>query len=189
MNWRAIFVLSGISVLLVTAHFITYTYVVVIITEIIGSPAAVASFMTLYGVAGAVGTFLIGRLIDHGARRAELVTTASFVAGLALLVLTLLPAPPVIIYAAVIIGVALWGLAFAATGPVFQTGIMRIAEKDADSASSVYVTGVQIGIATGSAIGAPILGQSFAWLPSASAGLALIVLILVITQRPTSNVN
>lgn len=186
VSWRAIFVLCGISILLVTAHFITYTYFAVVITEITGQPSNVVVFLTLFGITGAVGTFLIGRFIDLGARRAEVVTMTTFAAGLAILALTLLPAPPAVTYAGVFIAVAVWGLAFAATGPVFQTGVMRIAEHDADRASSVYVTGVQIGIATGSAIGTPILTQSFAWFPPVSALLAFIVLLLVIVRRPTS---
>lgn len=186
VNWRAILVLCGISILLVTAHFITYTYFAVIITEIIGEASAVVGFLTLFGVAGAIGTFLIGRFIDHGARRAEVVTMATFAAGPTALALTLLPMPPIVTGVGVFMAVAVWGLAFAATGPVFQTGVMRIAENDADRASSVYVTSVQIGIATGSSLGAAILGHSFAWLPAVSALLALIVLILVITRRPTS---
>lgn len=89
---RAIFVLCGISILLVTAHFNTYTYFAIIITEITGQASAVVVFLTLFG------------------------------------------------------------------------------------------------IAAGSAIGSPILAHSFAWLPPVSATLALIVLVLVIVRRPTSNV-
>ena len=186
VNWRAIFVLCGISILLVTAHFITYTYFAVIITEIISDANAVVGFLTLFGIAGAIGTFLIGRFIDYGARRAEVVTMATFAVGLIVLALALLPAPSTVTYLGVFVAVAAWGLAFAATGPVFQTGVMRITGNDADRASSVYVSGVQIGIASGSALGAPILDQSFAWLPPVSAVLALIVLILALTNRPTS---
>lgn len=185
VNWRAVLVLCVISILLVTAHFITYTYIAVIIAELTGE-ASVVVFLILFGITGAIGTFLIGRVIDHGARRAEVATIATFATGLTLLALTLLPTPPAVTYIGLSIAVAVWGLAFAATGPVFQTGVLRIAENDPDRASSVYVTGVQVGIASGSALGAPILGVSFAWLAPASATLALVVLFLVIARRPTS---
>lgn len=87
---------------------------------------------------------------------------STFTAGLVILALTLVPAPAIVTFVMAVIAVSAWGVAFAATGPVFQTGVMRIAERDADRASAVYVTGVQIGIAIGSALGSPLLGQSFA---------------------------
>jgi len=188
VNWREVLVLCTISILLVTAHFITYTYFAVVITKITGTSSAVAMFLTLFGIAGAVGTFLIGRYIDKGPRRAEILTMSTFTAGLVILALTLIPAPAIVTFVMAAIAVTAWGVAFAATGPVFQTGVMRIAEREADHASAVYVTGVQIGIASGSALGSPLLGQSFAWLPPVSAILALLVLVLVIVRRPMSTI-
>ena len=186
VRWRAVVLLCGISVLLVTAHFISYTYIAVIVTEVTGTAGLVVAVLTLFGLAGAVGTVIIGRLIDHGARRAELVTMSSFAAGLLNLALATLPLSPGLRNAGVFVAVAVWGIAFAATGPVFQTGVMRIADGDADRASSVYVTGVQVGIAAGSAVGATVLARSVAWLPVVSAVLALVVLALVVVCRPTS---
>ncbi|WP_058234881.1 MFS transporter [Devriesea agamarum] len=186
MAWRAILTLCGISVLLVTAHFITYTYVAVLITETIGSASAVIGILTLFGITGAIGTFFIGRIIDLGARRAEIVTMVTFVSGLSLLAFTALPASHLVRSISMVVAVSFWGLAFAASGPVFQTGVMHIAEGDADRASAVYVTSVQIGIASGSALGAVIVGASFVWLPVVSATIALGVLALVLVFRPTS---
>lgn len=140
VNWREVLVLCTISILLVTAHFITYTYFAVVITEITGTSSSVVMFLTLFGIAGAVGTFLIGRYIDKGPRRAEILTMSTFTAGLVILALTLVPAPVIVTFVMAVIAVSAWGVAFAATGPVFQTGVMRIAERDADRASAVYVT-------------------------------------------------
>lgn len=179
-------VLCGISILLVTAHFISYTYIAVIVTEVTGAAGLVVAILMLFGLAGAVGTVLIGRVIDRGARRAEVITMSTFAGGLVILALAMLPLPPGLQYAGVFAAAAVWGLAFAATGPVFQTGVMRIAGGDADRASSVYVTSVQVGIAAGSALGAPILAQSVVWLPQVSAMVALVVLVLVVGCRPTS---
>lgn len=186
VNWRAVLVLCGISILLVTAHFISYTYIAVIVTEVTGAAGLVVAILTLFGLAGAVGTVLIGRVIDHGVRRAEVVVMSMFAGGLVILALAMLPLPPGLQYTGVFVAAVVWGLAFAATGPVFQTGVMRIAEGDADRASSVYVTSVQVGIAAGSALGTPILAQSVVWLPQVSATVALVVLVLVIGCRPAS---
>ncbi|MGP5930432.1 MFS transporter [Corynebacterium glyciniphilum] len=186
VNWRAVLVLCGISILLVTAHFISYTYIAVIVTEVTGAAGLVVAILTLFGLAGAVGTVLIGRVIERGARRVEVITMSTFAGGLVFLALAMLPLSTGLQYTGVFVAAAVWGLAFAATGPVFQTGVMRIAEGDADRASSVYVTSVQVGIAAGSALGAPILAQSVVWLPQVSAMVALVVLVLVVGCRPTS---
>lgn len=185
VDWQAVLTLCGVSILLVTAHFISYTYFALIITEITGTARAVVVFLAIFGAAGAAGTFLVGRYLDIAARRAEVVTMTLFAAALAALSLSLLPAPPVISYAGATIAVAVWGLAFAATGPIFQTGILRIAAEDPDRASSVYVTGVQIGIASGSALGALLVSLSTVWLLPVSTLLAIAVLFLLLRIRPT----
>ncbi|MCI1788997.1 MAG: hypothetical protein LKI58_13245 [Actinomyces sp.] len=56
------------------------------------APAAVT--IAIFGVAGAAGTFLIGRYLDIAARRAEIVTMTMFAAAPAALSLTLLPIHP-----------------------------------------------------------------------------------------------
>jgi Arabinose efflux permease len=185
VDWRAVLTLCGVSVLLVTAHFISYTYFALVITEVTGTSSAMVMFLAIFGVTGAAGTCLIGRYLDIGPRRAEIVTMTVFGAALATLSLTLLPVPSVISYAGATVAVAAWGLAFAATGPIFQTGILRIAPSDADRASSVYVTGVQIGIASGSALGALLISLSTMWLPPVSTLLAIVVLLLLVRSRPT----
>lgn len=185
VDWRAVLTLCGVSILLVTAHFISYTYFALIITEITGTARAVVMFLAVFGVAGAAGTFLIGRYLDIAARRAEIVTMTLFAAALVTLSPTLLPVPSVISYAGAAVAVTVWGLSFAATGPIFQTGILRIAAGDPDRASSVYVTGVQIGIASGSALGALLVSLSTVWLLPVSTLLAIAVLLLIVRSRPT----
>ncbi|CAL9374540.1 Chloramphenicol efflux pump [Streptomyces sp. enrichment culture] len=184
VDWPAVLRLCGTAVVLVTAHFLSYTYFAVITADAAGSSGPVVALLAVFGVAGAVGTYLIGRHGDRAPQRAAAVTMAAFTAGVALLALAFAPAPPAVRLAAAAVATAVWGGAFAAAGPVFQTGVMRLAAGDADRASSVYVTGFQVGIAGGSALGAALLGGPTALLPTVSAVLAAAVLAVVLLRRP-----
>ncbi|WP_284580885.1 MFS transporter [Streptomyces sp. 2P-4] len=185
VDWPAVLRLCGTAVVLVTAHFLSYTYFAVIVADAAGGGAGpVTALLAAFGVAGAVGTYLIGRHGDRAPQRAAAVTMAAFTAGVALLALAFAPVPPAARLAAAAVAVAVWGGAFAAAGPVFQTGVMRLAAGDADRASSVYVTGFQVGIAGGSALGAALLGGPTALLPAVSAVLAAAVLAVVLLRRP-----
>ncbi|QTZ93824.1 MFS transporter [Streptomyces auratus] len=183
-DWPRVLFLCAVAVVLITAHFLSYTYFAVLVTDITGFPGAVVVLLAVFGLAGAVGTWQVGRYNDTTPQRAAAVTIVVFAAGIGLLALA--PALGGSAARSTIAGVAvaLWGCAFAAAGPVFQTGVMRLAGKDADRASSIYVTGFQIGIAGGSALGAALLTHSPLWLPAASTSLVAVVLLAVLVRRP-----
>lgn len=184
VHWPRVLTLCAVAVVLVTAHFLSYTYFAVLVADLTGTSAAVVVLLAVFGVAGAVGTFLVGRHNDTAPQRTAAVTIAVFAVGIGLLALTSALDGTTTRSAAAAVAVALWGGAFAAAGPVFQTGVMRLAGEDADRASSVYVTGFQIGIAGGSALGAALLGHSSLWLPVASTALVALVLAVVLVRRP-----
>ncbi|MFF7308670.1 MFS transporter [Streptomyces sp. NPDC008137] len=184
VHWPRVLTLCAVAVVLITAHFLSYTYFAVLVADITGTSTAVVVLLAVFGLAGAVGTYLAGRNNDTAPRRTAVVTIGVFAAGVALLALSPALGPAAVRGAAAAAAVALWGGAFAAAGPVFQTGVMRLAGKDADRASSVYVTGFQIGIAGGSALGAVLLGHSPLWLPVASTALVAAVLLAVLVLRP-----
>ncbi|MFD8081595.1 MFS transporter [Kitasatospora sp. NPDC059722] len=189
MDRRAVLTLCGVALVLVTAHFLSYTYFSVLVAGITGSAGSVVTLLTVFGLAGAAGTFLVGRHNDTAPRRTATATMTAFTAGVGLLLLGSVPLPGAVAAAVATVAVALWGGAFAAAGPVFQTGIMRLAGDDADRASSIYVTGFQIGIASGSALGAALLDGSPAWLPAVSTALATAVLLAVTLRRPIPEAN
>ncbi|GAA0458071.1 MFS transporter [Streptomyces olivaceiscleroticus] len=184
VHWPRVLVLCAVAVVLITAHFLSYTYFAVLVTDITGTSAAVVALLAAFGLAGAVGTYLVGRYNDTSPQRAAVVTIAVFAVGVGLLALAPALGSYPVRSAAAAVAVALWGGAFAAAGPVFQTGVMRLAGKDADRASSVYVTGFQIGIAGGSALGAALLSHSSLWLPVTSTALVAVVLLAVLVRRP-----
>ncbi|MFJ5517011.1 MFS transporter [Streptomyces griseoluteus] len=184
VHWPRVLILCAVAVVLITAHFLSYTYFAVLVADITGTPSAVVVLLADFGLAGAVGTWLVGRYNDTAPQRTAAVTAAVFAAGIGLLALSPVLGGPGVRRAAAGVAVALWGGAFAAAGPVFQTGVMRLAGADADRASSVYVTSFQIGISGGSAIGAALLGLSPLWLPVTSTALVAAVLLAVLVRRP-----
>ncbi|MET9817865.1 MULTISPECIES: MFS transporter [unclassified Streptomyces] len=182
--WPRVLTLCAVAVVLITAHFLSYTYFAVLVADLTGTSAAVVVLLAVFGAAGAVGTFLVGRHNDTAPQRTAAVTIAVFAVGIGLLALASALDGTTTRGAAAAVAVALWGGAFAAAGPVFQTGVMRLAGEDADRASSVYVTGFQIGIAGGSALGAALLAHSSLWLPVTSTALVALVLAVVLVRRP-----
>ncbi|MFK0120340.1 MFS transporter [Streptomyces sp. NPDC090994] len=184
VDWPAVLTLCAVAVVLVVAHFLSYTYFALVVAGATGTPGSVIVLLAVFGAAGAVGTYLIGRHNDRAPRRAATVTMAAFAAGTGLLALSFAPAPVAVSWTVAGVAVAVWGGAFAAAGPVFQTGVMRLAGAEADRASSVYVTGFQIGIAGGSGLGAALLGHPVGGLPLVSAVLAAAVLVVVVVRRP-----
>ncbi|TDD48047.1 MFS transporter [Kribbella antibiotica] len=181
-DWRAVLSLCAVAVVLVVAHFVSYTYFAVIVAEVIEAPRALVVLLAVFGGAGAVGTYLVGRFNDRTPRRTAVLTMTAYASGVGLLILAFGSFPPAVVWVVAAVAVALWGAAFAAAGPVFQTAVMRLAGKDADRASSVYVTGFQIGIASGSALGTGLLGHPVS-LPVVSAVLASAVLATFLVSR------
>ncbi|MFD5400356.1 MFS transporter [Streptomyces griseorubiginosus] len=184
-HWPRVLTLCAVAVVLISAHFLSYTYFAVLVTDVTGTSGATVGLLAAFGGAGAVGTWLVGRYNDTVPQRTASVTIAVFAGGTGLLALASgLGGGVMARGTAAAVAVALWGGAFAAVGPVFQTGVMRLAGSDADRASSVYVTGFQIGIASGSALGAALLGRSSLWLPVVSTVLVTVVLLIVLVRRP-----
>ncbi|MEU9167306.1 MFS transporter [Streptomyces sp. NPDC048420] len=184
-HWPRVLALCAVAVVLISAHFLSYTYFAVLVTDVTGASGTTVGLLAVFGCAGAVGTWLVGRYNDTVPQRTASVTIAVFAVGVGLLALASVLGGGVLARGtAAAVAVALWGGAFAAAGPVFQTGVMRLAGPEADRASSVYVTGFQIGIASGSALGAALLGRSALWLPVTSTVLVALVLLVVLVRRP-----
>jgi predicted MFS family arabinose efflux permease len=183
-GWSAVLTLCLLAVILVIAHFTSYTYIVPIIERVSRSSGAVVGLLTLFGLAGAIGTLLTGRFNDGSPHLTAVVTLSVFLTGCLLLSAGFINTLPIgLRYALVTIAIVSWGGAYAAIGPVFQSGIIRAAIDDQDRASSLYVTGYQIGIASGSGLGAAVLSRSIDWLPCITALLTAAVLGAVLTRR------
>ncbi|QIS11615.1 MFS transporter [Nocardia arthritidis] len=179
-RWNQVTAICLLALLLVFAHFVSYTYLALIVNRVLDGSVAVAAYLGLFGVAGAIATYFAGRHNDRNPQRSTVIAAGVFVVGATLLTVTDLELPTAAAVAALTAAVALWGAAYAAVGPIFQSGIIRAAGREQDRASAVYVTCYQIGIATGSACGAVVLGISVGWLPVTTlAGTVLAFLGIV----------
>ncbi|MCS3780020.1 MFS transporter [Tsukamurella ocularis] len=184
-QWNVVAVLCVLTLVLVSAHFVSFTYFALIVDQVTRSGGTVL-FLAVFGVAGAIGTVLVGRYTDRSPRGTAITAFAVFLTGAVLLVVGQAGGPTTVRYAVLVCAVVAWGAAYAAIGPVLQSGVIRASAADADRASSVYVTCYQVGIAGGSAVGAAILDRSITALPWITAGLATAALAYALSSRARS---
>lgn len=139
----------------VTGHFISYTFIVVIIRDVVGvSGPELAWLLAAYGVAGLAAMGLLARPGDRSPRTvvigcmAVLATVLAVLAGIGVggrvTVVTLVVG---------VIAVLGWGATATAVPPMLQAAAMRHAPGDPDGASGLYVAAFQVGIMAGSLIG------------------------------------
>lgn len=152
INTRLITV-CAVTLIGVTAHFVSYTFIVPIIRDI-GLGGAKASWvLTGYGVAGLVALGIVARTMDRHLR-------AALVAGLGVLCVMVSLLTAISIFgtdvAATIAGVGAivaWGASAAVLPPMLQSAAIRTSPDEAPQASALYVTASQGGIALGSVVG------------------------------------
>ena len=133
----------------VTAIFATFTYLALLVESTAGHrfvPYGVA----LYGIAGLVGVTLSGRLVDARMIRLNGIATATLVVSGIAGLLALHYASG----AAMFLVIAVFGAAAGALPTVATTIFLYAGQRNQDLASSVYVVTFQVGIASGSAVGA-----------------------------------
>ena len=152
---RGLSTLSLLTFVGVTAHFISYTFIVVIIRDIVGIGGVnLAWLLAAYGVSGLTAMGLLARLGDRRPKAAILGSLAGLC--LALTVLARLGVGGSHSTAALLIGVVavvVWGATATAMAPLLQSAAMRHSPDDPDGASALYVAAFQVGIMTGSVLG------------------------------------
>jgi predicted MFS family arabinose efflux permease len=139
----------------VTAHFTSYTFIVPIVRDVVHVGGTAQSWvLAAYGVAGLVTMTLLGRAMDHRLRAvavcSSIILCAAFwsLGGLAALGIGA---------TAMVVGVAavvVWGAAAAALPPMLQSAAIRTCPDQPEAASALYITCFQVGIMTGSIVGA-----------------------------------
>jgi predicted MFS family arabinose efflux permease len=178
--------LTVLTLIGVTGHFISYTFIVVIIRDVVGVHGPrLAWLLAAFGIAGLVSMGAMARPLD---RRPQ----ASVVACLAVLatafaVLTSLAFAHGTGLVAIVVGVAaivLWGAASTALPPMLQTSAMRTAPDDPDGASGLYIAGFQVGIMAGSLSGGLLYQHAgLALMIAASTALVMVALTCVTATR------
>ncbi|MCB0933002.1 MAG: MFS transporter [Mycobacterium sp.] len=142
----------------VTGHFVSYTFIAVIIRDIVGVHGPhLAWMLAAYGIAGLAAMALMARPGDRRPRAAIIGCLAAL--SLIFAVLAALGYGALggrITAATLVIGIVAivsWGAAATAMPPILQSAAMRYSPADPDGASGLYVAAFQVGIMAGSLLG------------------------------------
>jgi predicted MFS family arabinose efflux permease len=170
---RRLVIVSLLTMVAVTGHYISYTYIAVIIRDVVGVRGpALAWLLATYGVAGLLAMPLIARPSDHRPRAAVMSCMAAL--WLTFVVLIALTFHNVPTAASIVIGIAaigLWGATANGVSPMLQAAAMRAGAADPDGASGLYMAAFQIGIMAGSFAGGLLYERSVLAMLAASAVL------------------
>lgn len=140
----------------VTALFATFTYLALLI-ETTASHRWVPIGLSMYGLFGIVGVVAAGRRVDRRMIRINgLDTLLLMTAAIAGLIALQLGSGAVMFLGVAVLGVAAGALPTAGT-----TIFMHAGQRNQDLASSIYVVTFQVGIASGSALGAATVDAGF----------------------------
>ena len=170
---RRLVIVSLLTMLAVTGHYISYTYIAVIIRDVVGVRGPdLALLLAAYGVAGLLAMPLIARPSDHRPKAAVM----SCMAGLwltfpVLIALTFHDVPTAGSIVIGIAAIALWGASANGVSPMLQAAAMRAGADDPDGASGLYMAAFQIGIMAGSFAGGLLYERSVLTMLAASAVL------------------
>jgi predicted MFS family arabinose efflux permease len=183
-NGRLITV-SVLAMIAVTGHFVSYTFIVEIIRNVVGVRGPnVAWVLAAYGLAGLLSVPLVARPLDHRPKSAVILCMAGLTA--AFVVLTALAFGSRGAAATALVGTAaivLWGAMATAVSPMMQSAAMRNGADDPDGASGLYVTAFQVGIMAGSLLGGLLYERSVAMMLTASAALMGLALVGIAANR------
>ena len=192
---RPLVTMSLLTLVGVTGHFISYTFIVVIIRDIVGVGGPnLAWLLAAYGVAGLAAMGLLAR---PGDRRPKVAVVGCLVGlTLAFAVLAAMgfaernaamgfaERTSVATLLTGIVAVLIWGATATAIPPMLQSAAMRHCPDDPDGASGLYVAAFQIGIMAGSLIGGVLFehgGEPV--MLTASALLIAAALVSVVARR------
>ncbi|CAM4462177.1 Sugar efflux transporter B [Mycobacterium basiliense] len=183
---RALVIVSLITMVGVAGHFVSYTYIVVIIRQVVGVRGPnQAWLLAAYGVAGVIAVGLVARPLDRRPKATIIFCLTALTAAFVLLTALAFGGrwSPVTALVAGIAAIVLWGAAATAVSPMLQCAAMRSAADDPDGASGLYVTAFQVGIMAGSLAGGLLYQRSVALMLTASAGLMAMALAAMTAAR------
>ncbi|WP_197508227.1 MFS transporter, partial [Mycobacterium sp. E802] len=178
--------LSALTLIGVTGHFIAYTFIVVIIRDVVGIHGPhLAWLLAGFGIAGLVAMAAMARPLDLWPKVSVLGCLAALAA--ALVTLSALGMGHVYGAAAASLGAVamiVWGAASTALPPMLQASAMRTSPHDPDGASGRYVAAFQVGIMGGALIGGGIYDHGGATATvGAAAALILVAMCGVALSR------
>jgi predicted MFS family arabinose efflux permease len=183
---RRLVTLTVLTLIGVTGHFISYTYIVVIVRDVVGVHGPrLAWLLAAFGIAGLVSMCVMARPLDRWPQASVVGCLAALATAFA--VLTSLAFDRGTGLVALIVGVGavvLWGAASTALPPMLQAAAMRTEPDDPDGASGLYVAGFQVGIMAGSLSGGLLYEHAgLALMIAASTALVMVALTCVSATR------
>lgn len=178
--------LTALTMIGVTGHFISYTFIVVIIRDVVGVHGPkLAWLLAIFGVAGLASMAAMARPLDRRPHASAVGCLAAL--ATAFVVLTSLAVVRDSGVVALVIGVGaivVWGAASTALPPMLQAAAMRTAPDDPDGASGFYVAGFQVGIMAGSLAGGLLYEHAgLALMIGSSTALVMVALTCVTATR------
>ena len=174
-----VLVILATTVMGAGAMFTLYTYIAPSLESITQvSPGYVTGMLVLIGIGFTLGAKLGGKLADRSVK-------GSLMVFLSLIAISMVTFPWLATTkAGAAIGLVVWGTATFAVVPPLQTWVMREATGAPGLASSVNIGAFNLGNALGAALGSAVLnlGWSYGAVSISGAVLALLALLLVLTQ-------
>jgi predicted MFS family arabinose efflux permease len=170
---RRLVIVSLLTMVAVTGHYISFTFMAVIIRDVVGIRGPdIAWLLSIYGIAGLLAMPLVARPLDHHPRVAAISCMVGlYVTQLVLTVLTFHRLPAVATALVGVVTIALWGGFANAVSPMLQSAAMRAGADDPDGASGMYMAAFQGGIMAGSFAGGLFYEHGVLAMFAASAAL------------------
>ena len=183
---RRLVTLTVLTMIGVTGHFISYTFVVVIIRDVVGVHGArLAWLLAAFGIAGLISMGVMARPLDRWPQATVVGCLAALATAFAALTSLAFDRGTGLVALVVGVGaIVLWGAASTALPPMLQAAAMRTEPDDPDGASGLYVAGFQVGIMAGSLSGGLLYQHAgLALMIGASTALVMVALTCVTATR------
>lgn len=152
---RGLVMMCALTLVGVTGHFISYSFIVVIIRDVVGiGGPELAWLLAGYGIAGLLAMALLAKSGDRSPKATIVACMAGLTAVFAVLAgLGFGNRHTALTVTLGVVAILGWGATATAVPPMLQTAAMRHSPEDPDGASGLYVAAFQIGIMAGALIG------------------------------------
>lgn len=169
-----------VTVLVVLAHFGTYTYITPLLRQVTQvSPESITVFLLVYGTAGIAGNFAAGAAIARDLRLTFL--TAAGLIGVAALALPFLGGSK----AGALVLLVIWGFAYGAVPVCSGTWFAKAAPQAPEAASVLFTSSFQATLSAGALLGG-IVVDSVSVPAAMVAGGVLALLAVGVLSRARS---
>jgi predicted MFS family arabinose efflux permease len=175
--------LTVLTLIGVTGHFISYTFIVVIIRDVVGVHGPMLAWLlAAFGIAGLASMGVMARPLDRRPQASVGGCLAALATAFAVLTsLAFDHGTGVAALAGGVGAIVLWGAASTALPPMLQVAAMRTAPDDPDGASGLYVAGFQVGIMAGSLAGGLLFDHAGLALAIGSSTALVMVALMCVT--------